>query len=263
MSIEAMSWALGVPIGGNAKVVLLGLANHAHADGTEAYPSKHTLATYAACDPSTAVRNVRKLQADGWIQADGSGPRGEAKYRLAMGEPFPVEGGDGDSPPVAPAHGGDGVDAAEGVAPVPPEPSLEPSGNRPIRKTAPADAFPAELPGDLLEPALAAGRILKAVAIRRGQARAVTRAAVGHAVLTFPDRDHVKVARDVEFWLEHGKGARRPCGDVVSRFRNFLDHSDPRPGPPLPGAPRSAAESSTGSSRLRAMAAELRKDPPQ
>jgi hypothetical protein len=85
MSVEAFTWALSVPVGGNAKVVLLGLANHAHPDGSESYPALDTLAGYAHCDRSTARRNVRKLAADGWIVEDGTGPKGQAKYRLAMG----------------------------------------------------------------------------------------------------------------------------------------------------------------------------------
>lgn len=155
----------------------------------------------------------------------------------------------------------------------PPSPSDDPTPSpsdaaqeRPLKNghaskqdEARADAFPDELPDDLHDVAVAAGKILKAVALRRGQAKAVTRAAVGHAVLTFPDRDHVKVARDVEAWLEHGNGARRACRDVVARYRNFLDSSDPRPGPPLPGAPHGVApKPSTGPARMRQMADDLR-----
>lgn len=112
MSIEAMTWALGVPVGGNQKVMLLGLANHAHPDGSEAYPSLDTLATYGCCNRSTARRNVRSLEDDGWIERDGDGPKGTAKYRLRMGG--------GNLPP-------GGAGATGGVAPVQPEPSLEPS----------------------------------------------------------------------------------------------------------------------------------------
>lgn len=114
MSIEVVSWALRVPVGGNAKIMLLGLANHAHPDGTEAYPSLNTLAEYGHCDRSTARRNLRKLADDGWISEDGLGPAGQTKYRLAIGGKMPrgqnVQGVASDTPP--------------GVAPMPPEPSL-------------------------------------------------------------------------------------------------------------------------------------------
>jgi hypothetical protein len=85
MSVEAVAWALRVPVGGNAKVVLLGIANHAHHDGTEAYPSLQTLADYACCDRSTAKRHVAKLAEAGWIIKDGVGPVGQSKWRLPIG----------------------------------------------------------------------------------------------------------------------------------------------------------------------------------
>lgn len=61
MSIEAVSWALGVPVGGNEKVMLLGLANHAHPDGSNAYPALGTTnASTAGRAPSSGLLvNVR------------------------------------------------------------------------------------------------------------------------------------------------------------------------------------------------------------
>jgi hypothetical protein len=114
VSVEAFTWALNVPIGGNAKVILLGLANHAHPDGSEAYPSLETLSKYAHCDRSTARRNVRKLVEEGWASEDGYGPKGQTKYRLAIGGKMP-RGANRD---------GVAFDTPHGVAPVPPEPSL-------------------------------------------------------------------------------------------------------------------------------------------
>jgi hypothetical protein len=112
MSVEAVAWALRVPVGGNAKVVLLGIANHAHHDGTEAYPSLQTLADYACCDRSTAKRHVAKLAEAGWIIKDGVGPVGQSKWRL------PIGGVQSASP--------QGVAAVypSPVAAVPPEPSI-------------------------------------------------------------------------------------------------------------------------------------------
>jgi hypothetical protein len=102
------------------------------------------------------------------------------------------------------------------------------------RASAPEDAFPEDLPQALHDTAIAVGKLLKRTALTRGQKKAVTRAAVGHAVLTFADRDHVQVAREVEAWLLHGRGATKQCKDIVSRYRNFLANSDPMAGPPLP-----------------------------
>jgi len=133
-----------------------------------------------------------------------------------------------------------------------------PNGHAKASGGARPDAFPDDLPEALHEPAVAAGRILKGVAVERGQAKPVTRLTVGHAVLTYPDRDHVQVAREVEAWMLHGRGAQRSCRDVVARFRNFLSNAEPRPGPPIAGSAAPRGAPSTGSGRLRAMAAELR-----
>jgi len=113
-----------------------------------------------------------------------------------------------------------------------PEGQEESSGQE--KKRERVDAFPDDLDPSLHEVAIAAGKILKATALKREQKRQVTRAAVGHAVLTHPDRDHVKVARDLEAWLLYGPGARKSCADIVARYRRFLDTSEPMAGPPLP-----------------------------
>ncbi len=135
MSVQAMSWALSAPCSGNHKVVLLGLANHAHPDGSNAYPAVETLANYARVDRRTVQRALRSLEADRLIERDGTGPRGQQMYRLDMGRqfatpPVPVGGStaaladDGGGADVIP-QGGRGV--LGGAAPAPPEPSVEPS----------------------------------------------------------------------------------------------------------------------------------------
>lgn len=143
-----MNWAFTVPVGGNAKVVLLGLANHAHPDGSNAFPSLDRLATYAHCDRSTARRNTRRLEADGWVKRDGLGPQGQTNWTLAMTDegfegvaPAPGEGVAPAPEGVAPApakgvakcHPGVAPAPAGGVAPAPPEPSLV---NRPKEEDA-------------------------------------------------------------------------------------------------------------------------------
>jgi len=57
-------------------------------------------------------------------------------------------------------------------------------------------------------------------------AKPVTVLAVARAVETRPDRDHVKVASEVEHWCCYGKGEHKPAKDIVARFRTFLDNSD-------------------------------------
>lgn len=124
MSVDAVSWALRVPVGGNTKVVLVGLADHANPDGTEAYPSLDTLAMYAHCHRNTVRRNLRELIDAGWVMEDGYGPRGQVKYRLAMGDTKSVPG-------MAPAFRGDTPGVPKGVLPGVSEPPIEPPMNRP------------------------------------------------------------------------------------------------------------------------------------
>lgn len=130
MSIEAVGRTLAAPLGGNPKVLLLGIANHAHPDGTNAYPSIERLAGYCHCDRRTAQRNVRKLQDDGFIEPEGVGPVGQTRWRICFeaweaGRHFAApqqsaRGGTG-------AAGGGGIPGQGGAALVPPKPSIEPS----------------------------------------------------------------------------------------------------------------------------------------
>lgn len=126
MSIEAVHWALDVPVSGNAKVILIGVANHAKPDGTGSYPSLDTLAEYAFCDRATVRRNLRKLEADGWVLRTGVGPKGQAQWALN----YPQKGRNM-SPQQGVAECNLGVASgvangvASGVAPMPPEPTTE------------------------------------------------------------------------------------------------------------------------------------------
>lgn len=226
MSIEAVAWALSVPVGGNAKVILLGLANHAHNDGTEAYPSLDTLATYAHCDRSTARRNVRRLEADGWIAADGVGPRGQTKYRLAMGEPFSAKGGE--MPPAggeASASQGGGTGARGGVAPAPPEPSIEPSKNQSTASSAPAleDQVPRDFPKELRPHGREVMRVLRELASEHPTAKRVTTRAVALAIMAEPHRAYVAEAHRLRAWAA---SSSRPLRDVVATYRNWLKRAD-------------------------------------
>lgn len=75
MSIEATSWALHqrcpTP---TAKLVLLGLASHARADGSAAWPSVETLATYADATRRSVQRSLRALEEAGLISRSADQP---------------------------------------------------------------------------------------------------------------------------------------------------------------------------------------------
>lgn len=128
MSVEAMTWALAVPIGGARKLVLIGLGNHAHADGSHAFPTVETLAKYAHVDRRTVQRALRWLATEGLVREGGKGPNGQTSYTLSM-SPYvgaAPEGGD-ILPPAASVSPGGGTQVLDGAAPTSPEPSF----NRP------------------------------------------------------------------------------------------------------------------------------------
>jgi hypothetical protein len=70
MSIEAMVWALKkAPVSEPMEaLILVGLADHAGDDGTDAYPSQALLAKYGRCSPSTVKRRLASLESAGLIQ---------------------------------------------------------------------------------------------------------------------------------------------------------------------------------------------------
>jgi hypothetical protein len=155
VSVEVIAAVLQhSPTKGNAKIILLGLANHAHPDGSHAFPSVPTLARYARVDDRTVQRQLRELVAGGHIEATGLGPQGQTAYRVCLerlnqlelapeagggklsppadcrgATPVPPEGGDSPAAPGT-SPGGDTA-AAPGVTAVSPEPSFEPSSHTP------------------------------------------------------------------------------------------------------------------------------------
>ena len=84
MSVQAMEWALGAPLEPRPKLVLVGLANHADAEGRRAYPTLARLAEYASCSRDTARRCLRALQEGGWIRRVGFGPKGQWEWALEL-----------------------------------------------------------------------------------------------------------------------------------------------------------------------------------
>lgn len=76
--------------------------------------------------------------------------------------------------------------------------------------------------------------ILQRTAEARGS-NPVTLLAVARAVETFPRKDHVTVAGELEHWTVHGNGARKQAKDIVARFRNFLDGAPDVLRPTKPG----------------------------
>ncbi|MGJ8525205.1 hypothetical protein LMG33818_000913 [Halomonadaceae bacterium LMG 33818] len=69
MSIEAMSWALKQQhtTDPGARAVLIGLANHAYSDGTDAFPSISTLVGYTGLSERTVQNKLKYLREIGLI----------------------------------------------------------------------------------------------------------------------------------------------------------------------------------------------------
>lgn len=69
MSIEVLAAVLRMNVGDpTVKLVLIGLANHAHADGTAAWPTVERLGEYACCSRRTVQRSLATLKAAGHIR---------------------------------------------------------------------------------------------------------------------------------------------------------------------------------------------------
>lgn len=101
MSVEVMSWVLHFsPASGTEKVILLGIANHASIDGSNAWPSLATLATYARVDQRTVRRTLRALEEAGLIETeikaggthDARPDQRPNRYRVVMKYPASHEG---------------------------------------------------------------------------------------------------------------------------------------------------------------------------
>ncbi len=85
MSVDALGWALReAPV--NAKgdlLVLIVLADHAHPDGSHAFPSVPTIARLARMSPRGAQNALRNLERAGLIRATPRVGR-TTEYRLAV-----------------------------------------------------------------------------------------------------------------------------------------------------------------------------------
>jgi len=93
------------------------------------------------------------------------------------------------------------------------------------KKPAPED-LPPDFPADLVVAVDSTLPVLQSIADARG-AKPVTRLALAKVIEQYPRHAHLKVARSLDHWLLHGGGEKKPCKDVVARYRNFLDREEP------------------------------------
>lgn len=136
MSIRVMTrvWDHSTATGGTL-LILLAIADFADDRGL-AYPGMDRLAEKARLNPRNAQRAVRRLERTSELEVKvGAGPRGCNLFRVlladAQQQPLGValEPGAANRHPVAVASPGGGDRDSKGVAPAPPEPSVDPSGS--------------------------------------------------------------------------------------------------------------------------------------
>ncbi|WP_446216539.1 helix-turn-helix domain-containing protein [Micromonospora sp. IBHARD004] len=101
MSIEAVSWALSdaPDVPPQCVAVLIGLANHAHANGRAAFPSQERLAHYARKTVRSVQNDLKTLERLGLIRRGDQrhtaflpADRRPVVYDLAMGRRRPLPG---------------------------------------------------------------------------------------------------------------------------------------------------------------------------
>jgi helix-turn-helix protein len=206
----------------NDRCVLLVLADHAHDDGTSAYPSHKTIAAKAGGIGERTVRDcLKRLEQLGEIEREGWSPKHTISYRITISDNPAASAG---SNPAA-----SDPDPADGRS-NPADP------RRPTRQTA-ADKPSLEPPRrTVLEPSVArardnALRVLGEIAeIRGAPTPAMDR--VERAIAEYPQADPLAAARDLRDWLCDGTGQSRKVRDVVGYFRHKLERMqrESRPG---------------------------------
>lgn len=84
MSIQAIAWVLEFSHSRlAARLVLICIANHAHADGSNSYPSFNTIAREGHLSRSEVIRSIQELERGGELSVEReAGPHGTNMYSL-------------------------------------------------------------------------------------------------------------------------------------------------------------------------------------
>ena len=153
MSVKQMGIVWELDLEHSKKLVLLAYADHADDDGDIVFPSLGRIAHKTGYSRDQARRISKGLKDDILMElvepADAATQR-PARYRLTLQNgtllgPFKARGASSTTPPAPPSHPGANGPPHLG-APVPPEPSLEPSVNNASKEAAssagpPPDGF--------------------------------------------------------------------------------------------------------------------------
>jgi hypothetical protein len=108
--------------------VLLVLADHAHDDGSSAFPSISRIGRKARLSRRGVYDALKRLKVAGAIVPVGAGPKGTVSYRVVMEAVPPVHGAA--TAPVQPEARRGAATASRGVQRTAPEPSLGTVPNR-------------------------------------------------------------------------------------------------------------------------------------
>ncbi len=125
MSVRVLSWVFDHSDVKHRDdlLVLLVLADHAHDDGTSAYPSVETIARKARLSRRGTFDALKRLTAQGALMREGKGPRGTVCYRITMPNTVQPLHGAAIAPVQSAAQEG-AVTSTQGVQSPAPEPSL-------------------------------------------------------------------------------------------------------------------------------------------
>ncbi len=201
MSIQAVSWVLEhceATLG--ARCLMFAIANHADEGGANCWASVDTLAREARLSRKGTQAALRRLEAEGQIEAVGLSRYGTVVYRISG----MAKGGEVTSP-----LWDEGAKfAAKNGSSTSPKPSLEPPS---VHKESPLDSSLLPLLADV-------NRVVRG----KEGARPISSAAFARACERYGDRDLAAEAEDFAgYWLE-GPGHNRPLRDVAAAWRRWL-----------------------------------------
>lgn len=216
MSVYVMAWVFRHSEATlSDRLVLLALADYAHDDGTNAFPTVDKLANKARVGKSTARAALRRLEDVGAIKQTGPMPWGAMSYAILMkGAPDPGAPQDRANARQDSSQGAPGSGA---------KPSDRTVKNPSTPPTARArEAMPHGFPVEMLPALNEVERLLVETQAVRGGVP-VSRTSIAKTMMRRPRLRHVHVAEALEHWLLRGNGRTHRCGDVVARWRAWLD----------------------------------------
>lgn len=246
---------------GNDLLVQLALADNADQERSLAWPSVDLIAEKARVDRRTAQRCLRRLEDAGEIVLVRPGGRTTDGYRAAVYRITPGQGRQPDAPPQGAAPGAPRGDKSgqPGVTPAPPQPLKEPSTTANGSPTDSVESPPRPDAPTIIRDLFAYWqdrcRHPNAKMTRERTAKVGARLREGYTPEQI--RDAIDGAQRGAFVNDDGK--RFDDLELICRSGSKLESFIARA--PANGERHSAAGSSTGPARMRAMAAELRRDP--